>query len=408
MIVGNAATSVSNRRLRRHGLMLGAALTASLVLSACGSSAPSGTSSSSNAVSSSNAGGSSGAGASSATSAGGVDVAAAQKVVDKYSSAPTKINQTTALTKSVPTGKSVIFANSGLPATQLIVGGAKEAVESLGWSFDTVSYENANPSTLQAALMTALSKKPSAVIISGNNPATYGAGTLEAYVAAGVPLIVGSVCPLTVAAPLVAGGAGCEQEKAAGTAFANWFIADSNGTGKALFVNVKAIPALAAFVTAFSDEVKAKCSTCAVDVLEATLDQVTQNQIVPAAVNKLRTDPSYNYLLFDNAQFSKGVLPALSAAGLESKVKVGGRSVDEAALGALKDGTEAAWTAVPYNVVGYSAVDYLLRNMVGEAAGDPLVLPFQIVTSKNAADLTAPYRLPADALDQYKKIWGVS
>jgi ribose transport system substrate-binding protein len=333
------------------------------------------------------------------------NVAAARQIADQYAAAPTAITQKAPLSQAVPTGKRVIFANSGLPATQLIAGGVKEAAEALGWSYESVSYENANPATLQAALRTALAKQPDAVIIAGNAPATYGEATLQAYRDANVPLIVGSVCPLETKAPLVAGAAGCEVEEATGKAFANWFIADSQGKGKALFVNVKAIPSLAAFVNAFSGEVSAKCADCKVDVLEATLTQVSENQMVPSAVNKLRTDPSYNYLFFDNAQWSKGILPALKAAGREN-VKVGGRSLDEGALGALNAGTQSAWTALAYNVIGYGNMDVALRA-ISKNASAPVVPPFQLVTPANSKAVTSPYRYPQDALQQYLKLWKV-
>jgi ribose transport system substrate-binding protein len=342
------------------------------------------------------------------STAGNVDIAGAQTVADQYTKAVTEITQKKALSKPVPTGKKIIFANSGLPATQLIQGGVKDAAAALGWGFETVTYENANPATLQSALRTALSKKPDAVIIAGNAPATYGAATLQAFKDAKVPLIVGSVCPLTVADPLVAGMAGCEVEEAAGKALANWFIADSKGKGKALFVNVKAIPSLAAFVKAFSTEVDAKCETCDVQVLEATLTQVAENQIVPSAVNKLRSDPSFNYLLFDNAQFSKGITPALKAAGISDKITVGGRSADEGAIGALKAGARGAWTAMPYNVLGYGNVDAVVRTLLGETDAQPVIPPVQLLTSKNSADVQVPFRAPQDALEQYKKIWGIS
>jgi ribose transport system substrate-binding protein len=345
--------------------------------------------------------------ASSAGATGTADLAAAQKVADQYTNALTEITQKEALGKPVPAGKTVIFANSGLPGTQLIGGGVKEAVEALGWRFDEVTYENANPATLQAALRTALSKKPDAVIIAGNAPSTYGAGTLAAFKAANVPLIAGSVCPLEAVEPLVAGAAGCEVETAAGKVFASWFIADSKGAGQALFVNVKAIPSLAAFVNAFKDEVSANCSACKVDVQEATLAQIGDNSLVPSAVNKLRTNSSYNYLFFDNAQFSKGITPALKAAGLDGKIKVGGRSADEGAIAALNDKTQAAWTALAYNVVGYGNVDATLRKLVG-AEARPVVPPFQLLTPENVQGVKTPYRYPEDGLEQYKKIWGVS
>lgn len=384
----NAGTSPLTGAVRRSrmGAVVAAIAAATLGLAACGG----------------------GGGATTDTGsgdAGNVDIAGAQSVADQYTKPITEITQKKALSQPAPSNKKIVFANSGLPATQLIQGGVKEAAEALGWGFETVTYENANPATLQSALRTALSKKPDAVIIAGNAPATYGAATLQAFKDAKVPLVVGSVCPLEVAEPLVAGMAGCEVEEAAGKALANWFIADSKGKGKALFVNVKAIPSLAAFVKAFSTEVDAKCESCDVEVLEATLPQVAENQIVPTAVNKLRSDPSFNYLLFDNAQFSKGITPALKAAGIGDKVTVGGRSADEGAIGALKAGAKGAWTAMPYNVLGYGNVDATVRALLGETDAEPVIPPVQLLTAKNAADVQVPFRVPADALDQYTKLW---
>lgn len=346
--------------------------------------------------------------ASAGGAAAGVDVAAAKKVAEQYMKPLTEITQKKALTKPAPTGKKIVFASSGLPATQLIEGGSREAAEALGWTFESVTYENANPATLQSALRTALSKRPDAVIIAGNAPATYGQGTLQAYKDAGVPLIVGSVCPLQLTGPLVAGMLGCEVEAVAGKVLANWFIADSEGKGKALFVNVKAIPSLLAFVNAFKGEVEAKCKSCSVDTLEVTLAQVGENQMVSSAVNKIRSNPTYDYLLFDNAQWSKGALPALKAAGLGDKVTIGGRSLDEGALGLLQQGNKGAWTAIAYNVGGYGNIDSTVRYLVGETDSQPVVPPVQLVTNDNAKDLKAPFRYPANALESYKKIWGLS
>jgi ribose transport system substrate-binding protein len=338
----------------------------------------------------------------------GEEAAAAQKIAAEYVQTPTKITQTTPLPSAPPAGTKIIFANSGLPATQLIANGAKEAAEAIGWSFDEVTYDSANPATIQSALRTALAKKPDAVIIAGSPPATYGNSVLSAYEKAGVPIIAGSVCPLEVSGPVVAGSLGCEGEETIGKALANWFIADSKGEGKVLFSNVKAIPSLAAFVNAFKAEVEAKCEKCSVDVLEATLAQVGEAQVVSSAVNKLRSDPSYGYLFFDNAQFAKGVHPALKAAGLD-KIKVGGRSVDEVALGELKKGTEVAWSALPYNVGGYGNIDAAIRALMKttEGADGNLVPPFQLLTPDNAKDVSSPYRDPQDALDQYLELWNV-
>lgn len=354
--------------------------------------------------------GASGGGGSTAAKAGldSAKLGEIRAAADKYTKPPTAISQTTPLAGSLPTGKKVIFANSGIPATQLIMGGIKEAAQAIGWDFSQVSYDSTNPATIQSALKTALSQKPDAVIISGTPPTTYGASTIADYKAAGVPLIVGSTCPLEVVDPIVAGAGGCDSEKASGKVLGDWFIADSKGKGKVLFTNLKAIPVLQTFVDSFRAEVKAKCPDCTVDVLESTLEQIGQNQLVSSAVNKLRTDPSYGYLFFDNAQWAKGVLPALQAAGL-TKIKVGGRSADEGAIGALKNNTEVVWTATGYNVNGYATMDSAIRAVMGKTEGieGNVVVPFQLLTPENAGSVTVPYKYPTDALDSYLKLWGV-
>jgi ribose transport system substrate-binding protein len=345
----------------------------------------------------------------SSSSGGPADVAAAQKAVDALLNPPTTISQDVPLAGEVPKDKKVIFANSGLPATGLIAAGVKEAVEALGWTFDSVTYDQTNPASLQSSLQSALTKGADAVVIGGNPPATFGKKTIADFEKAGVPIVVGSVCPLEPGGAIVAGSLGCEQEDAAGRALADWFIADSKGEGKALFQNVPAIPSLLAFVRAFEDQVDKKCSSCSVKTLKTTLQQVGENQIVPTVVNALRSDTSVNYLFFDNAQWSKGIGSALKAAGLSGKVKIGGRSMDEGALSALQKGTQSAWTATAYNVGGYGNVDALLRLMTkSEGAKNVEVQPFQIVTPKTTEGLSAPYRFPEDALDQYLKLWGVS
>ena len=414
MNVGSVAASVMGRRRRR---VVGAALVVagSLVIAGCSSSSTSGSGSSTSSSSESSASSTSSAGSSSSASSsanaassgstGGDD--ALQANVDKYLAPPTTITQKTPLGKAIPAGTKIIWANSGLPSTTLMVNGTKEAAAALGLGFDQVTYDSSNPGTLQSALMTALSEKPAAVIIAGNAPATYGSGTLDAYKKAGVPLVVGSVCPLTATAPLVAGMASCDFEKVAGTAFADWFITDSKGAGKAVFSNVTAIPALVAFVTAFEDEVKAKCVGCKVDVFQATITQTSDNSLVPALVNRLRSDGAYNYLFFDNGQWGDGAASALKAAGLDKKITVGGRSLDQVGLSALQQGVKGAWTASAYTVLGYGNLDIALRTILGVPNTAP-VPPFQIVTAANAKDIKAPYSLPTDALTQYKKIWGVS
>ncbi|WAH97564.1 sugar ABC transporter substrate-binding protein [Arthrobacter sp. MMS18-M83] len=336
------------------------------------------------------------------------DLAAAKTIADAHVAAPTTLNQSIPLKGTLPAHGKIIYLNSGLPATTLMVDAAHKAIDAIGWTFEELAYQGSNPATLRSALLTALAKGPKAVLISGDPVSAYGEDVIQQYKDAGIPLIVGSVCPLQPLGSIVQGAVGCDAEAAAGKTLADWFIADSKGVGQVLFENIPAIPSLEAFVKAFKQEVTDKCAACGVQILESTLTQVSQNQVVPTVVNTLRSKPDINYVFFDNAQFSKGITAALKAAGLNGQVKIGGRSMDQGAQGGLMDGSQVAWTAFSYPVAGYSQVDAALRAITHSDGLDKVsVLPFQLVTQESVKGTSVPYNYPTGALEQYLKLWGV-
>lgn len=333
-------------------------------------------------------------------------IIAAAAIANRYMKAPTGITQTIPLRVPAPQGKFVIMIQNGLAGTVLQQSGLEAAAKELKWKFQAVNYNPANPADLQKAMLNALALKPDAIVTAGANPDLYGASVLAAYGDAGVPIIVNSQCPLFAKPPLFKGAALCAGEDTAGKAFANWFIADSKGKGKALFQNLPSIPALSAFVNAFRSEVSNKCPGCVVDVFETTLAQIGANQLIPGLVNKLRSDPTYGYVFLDNAQWGSTALSsALEAAGL-GNVKVGGRSADANAIAALQQGKQAAWTAFPYPLVGAAAMDSVLRVLTKSSGIDKnSIPPMQILTPANAKAVATPYNLPANGLQQFMRIW---
>jgi ribose transport system substrate-binding protein len=354
-------------------------------------------------------GGTPSSGASTTSGAASPGVAEAKKLVAAAEAPPTSITQTATLSAKPPTGKHVIYLNIGLPAAQQIVVGMKAAVAALGWTMSSLSVDPSNPASLQAALKTALAQKPDFVVETGLPQSLFGASTIAAYQAASIPIIITSTAPFTATGPIIAGNPdGPKAQVGPGKAIADWFVNDSNGKGNALVETVTAYPVLAVFVSSFNAEVSRLCPDCKTKKLEITANQVAQGQVVPAIVSQLRSDPSIKYLIIDNAEFVDGLVPALKAAGL-SDVRVGGRSIDQAAAAALNAGTELAWTGTPYQVIGMSVLDIAVRHLLGVGgAADNENHPFQMFTSDNAKDLTLPYNLPANALDQYKKLWGLS
>lgn len=331
-------------------------------------------------------------------------VVAAAAIASKYMRAPARINQTVPLRVPAPRGVRVTVLNPGIPAFVLQVNGMEAAAKELGWTLTTVTYDPASPASLNTAMLKALQTDPD-VTINPAAPSTYSASTVSEYANAGVPIVGASICPFSYKPPIFQGANGCANEDVAGRALANWFIADSRGQGRALFGSLTAIPTLVAFATAFRDEVAKKCPKCSVETQDTTLQAIGTNQFIPSLVNRLRQDPSLKYLFFDNASWATGINAALDAAGL-GYVKVGGRAADAAAVSALQQGKQAAWIAFPYYVAGYGNIDAALR-LITKSSGirKNEVSPFQILTPKNSGRVTLPYNAPANALQQYMRIW---
>jgi ABC-type sugar transport system substrate-binding protein len=152
--------------------------------------------------------------------------------------------------------------------------------------------------------------------------------------------------------------------------------------------------------------VSALCPGCTVKTFDVSASAVDANQTVPMAVSQMRTNTGYKYLFFDNGEYADGIVPALKNAGL-TDVKVGGRSLDQDGLAALKT-TGGAWTGTNYNWIGYSLVDVAARHVEGmpiPAADSDGV--WQLITSNNVHSVALPYTTPTDALDQFKKLWHV-
>jgi ABC-type sugar transport system substrate-binding protein len=388
---------VSRRRLSKRAAVFSTATAIFVALAACSSSSSS--TASSNSTS---------AGATSTGSGSSSMVTEASAAATKALATPTTITQTTPLSGKVPSGKSIIFVSQGLAATERIATGVHEAANAIGWSYSEIHYDAANPATLESALLTALAKKPSVVAEAGSPQSTFGTSTIAAYKAANVPIILGSVAPITVGAPIYGSPAGAASEQVVGKDLADWFIANSAGKGKALLENYTSAPVLNVFRDAFIAEVTALCPGCSTKVVAVTQADVDAGTLVTKVIAAARTNPSYKYVFFDNGQFADGVLSALSSAGISGLI-IGGRSIDPYGKAAVAAGTEAVWTGQSYYAQGEAIVDVALRTLLGEpGSSNDDVIPTQLITKANVAEMTGQfYNFPTSSLEQYEKLWGV-
>lgn len=388
---------------RRASLVLTLATTVCLLVTACSGDVKqdAGSTASRGSAPSDSTGG-----ATEGASSAGVDEA--RQLAEKAQQAPASITQTIALAAAPPVGKSIIFVRNAEPATTQIVNAAKLAAESVGWDFSVVNYDAANPATLQAALMTALAKKPTYVMETGTPQSQFGTSVIEAYKRAGVKLIVGAAEPYEKTETVIGNPLGAAAYAQNGKDLADWFIADSNGKGHAVLESVSVYPVYLAFRKGFTDEVDRLCPNCKYDIVTITPAQAQSNAILPALISKMRSTPGIGYAFFDNGQYANGATAALAAAGLKN-IKIGGEAINQQGIEAVRAGTNHAWGALSFFYLGYALVDVAVRDITNSPGADlDSIQPRQLITKSNVDTLRGDWNLPADALSQFQKLWNVT
>lgn len=386
---------------RRGGRPLGfvaiiGTLVLALAVAACGSSSSSTTSASS---------GSSG-GSSTAASSGSASTSAAAAALTPYKALPTTINITTPLKSAPPSGKTIVMLGTNNPSNVIIQQGLAKLAQMAHWNYSLVSYDPANPGTFTQAETTALAKHPQYLVEAGL-PLT--ASQLAMAKSAGAKWILDSVYPVTVAPPVIGQVDAYAQDALMGKITADYFVSDSGGKGNAVIEHVPAYPILDGFTTGFANEVKAQCPGCKLTTTNITIPDLVAGKVSSDLVSALRSNPSANYLVFDDGPFADGVTSALSAAGLNGKVKIIGEAADQAGIAALKNGSEAAWTGFDPGYQAYEDMDIAFRDAEGTTIplSQEAQQPTQLLT-KDTIGSTTNWSAPTDAQAQFLKLWHLS
>jgi ribose transport system substrate-binding protein len=338
-----------------------------------------------------------------AASSSSTGVAAATAELKQYSPMPTKISITTPLKSAPPAGKTMVMLVTTNPSNVLIGKTLQKLAAMAHWKFSLASYDPANPGTFTSALTTALAKHPQYLVEDGL-PLT--AADLQAAKKAGAKWIVDSVSPLTVVPPILAAIAGHSQDALMGKLVADYFISNSGGKGNAEVEHVPAYPILNAFLSGFTNEVKAACPHCNVAVTNISIPDLEAGKVPSTMVSALQQNPSANYLVFDDGPFADGVTSALAAAGLSGKVKIIGQAADQAGMAAVKAGTETMWTRFDPSYQALLDMDVAFRASLGMKipVKQEATQPTQVLTKATIGSSTN-WAAPTNSQAQFLKLW---
>ena len=371
-----------------------ATLALGLAVAACGSD------------SSSNANSASGGQSTSSSSGGGAGVTKATEQLKAFQTTPTAINATEPLKGAPPAGKTLVMLGTNDPNNQKLQKSLKNLAALAKWNYAVVSYDPANPATFNAAIDTAITKKANYIAEAGL-PLT--PAMIKKVQDAGAKWVLTSVHPVEVKDPIIVDSNAYANDAQMGKVLADFFVSDSKGKGNVVIEHVPAYPILGGFTDGFQAEVKALCPDCKVKIQDITIPDLVAGKVPSVMVSALRSNPSANYVAFDVGPFANGIDAALASAGLSSKVKVIGQAADEAAISALKTGKQTAWTGYDPVYSTYVMMDAMFRDSLGMPVDqqESGTQPTQILTKDNVGSISN-WSEPANALDQYKKLWGLS
>ena len=344
------------------------AVTASLLLAACSSSANHG---------------------SNATTHSSASARAAQAQVAKFVK-PQPAITLPALTKPVPKNVHLaILTCANQPSCQSETDGAAAAAEALGWSVK--QYQSAlTPQGYQQSWTSLMQGNPTAIIYSALFPDANIASILAQVKQRHIPTV--SISPLSkdaAGSPTATGPAkvtvvGPALYKSDGTLMGDVIVADAEGPAKVLWVWDPNFAGIHGPIKAGLDGV-VKGAGGSVSTLEVSVANVGQS--VPSqVVSYLQSHTDVKYIALAVSDFGAGVPAALAAAGLSDKVKIVARAPQAANLVALKEGKEFAEVADENVAGGWRCTDAIIRLLSGTPVENNVEGWHQIFVKHNVTD----------------------
>ena len=347
----------------------------------------------------------------SSSSGGGTSragVQAAEAAVTEYEAAPEDIPITEPLNGVPEAGQTFIWMTCQLTACVDMAGAVQAAVESVGWTYREISYDQATPATLVDSLRQALRYDPSYVGLSGVAPETWSV-VIPEYEAAGVKLVTSYLGDLETDETVLANVAGPSLNELQAEALAQWFIADSQGEGNVLLQTVNDYPSNKILAEAFAATVAEDCPGCRVTEVNISLADAGAGGVVPTVISQLRANPNTEYLVSTYSPFLNGLPAQLQAAGLADRVKVAGAYADAGTKSAIQNGSFTAAIGTSARIAAYEMVDVALRDATGTPQpAEGHQLDIQLLTQDVEFEVDNQLDLPADYAQRFERLWGVS
>jgi ribose transport system substrate-binding protein len=402
-----SSSSFSLRKTARYRWLGALSLAVvAIAVAACGSSG----SSSSNASTS--------AGAASTTSGSASSGVAKAQAALKVDEAPSKwVAPGPSLTVSPKVkGKTIAYIANGLalPFTQSLVGGVKDAAQTVGMKV-TVTDGAGQAAQFARLIQQAIGAK-AAVIVIQSEPFSALVAPIKAAKQAGIPVILDTdgdpALPTSeeAAAGVVATTSFCYS--CVGTSIANFIVATSKGDANVGEVNVPDVGPDKAYTDQFKADLNSLCPDCKLKTVGEPLAQWTTG--LPSLTSSLlKSDPNINYLFPHYDGMVALMKPSVLALGRGSTVKIVSYNADLPNMQAIAKPDDPEWADVggSEHWLGWATVDQVIRLLGGEKPLESENVPNRTFDKTNIGqiDLTANESTwyGVDFATEYKKLWGL-
>jgi hypothetical protein len=328
---------------------------------------------------------------------------------------PTKLDVSTPLSKSPPTGVKVVGLNDGIEIENLTYAGLAAAAKALNWNFSTQSINDNNIQTVISAATSAINAGAKVVVMISQLQSTidqilpiakqHGAIILDAISSNSAH--DGQILAATSSHEGTQKGRYgmaeiLQQATAAGDtapSIAESWIPQFATAGEPIENGLKEV-------------MTANCPKCTLDRINVSFQEISSGKTAQVVTSYLQTHPNVKYLFFAANFFEAGLIPALQQAGIKVPVIVGSDPT-AAQITSIKNGANEAWLYGPQNVLGWVFADELARYFVGDnynVWNTSAYAPAWMITQKNVSQITNVNDLafPAGYQDMFKQMWHVS
>lgn len=309
--------------------------------------------------------------------------------------------------ETLPTGKSFVFVQCGVPECAFLAEQSKIAADVVGAELTVVQAGNDAQSTADA-FATALDLRPDVIIQAAIDPALW-TSQLNAINDAGIPVVAWTI-PDPNPEGITVSFNGSDGFAAAGRLMADYVIAESGGAGHAVIFWPPEFTVFQGLAEGFQQEIEENCPDCSVEVQQAPASEIG-SQLPGRVVSYLQANPDTDWVAGAFGSMLIGVPQALRAAGIGEGVQTISQAGGQVNFQYLQDGLQTVDLSNDIRQEAWLGIDIASRLSTGQDVDPqtPGARTAQQFLTQDDVDFNPEdgYSSSPGFEDYFKQLWGV-